>query len=41
MGGVYVGHLEFAERIRGSSKIGLVENGVGEGNEANVFWAIH
>ena len=23
MGGVYVGHLEFAERIRGGSKISL------------------
>ena len=37
MGRVSFGHLEFAERIRGSSKIGLVDNKVGEGNEANVF----
>ena len=40
MGGVYVGHLEFTERIRGGSKISLVEKGIREGSEANLFQAI-
>ena len=31
MGGVYVGHLEFTERIRGGSKISLVEKESGTG----------
>ena len=40
MGRVFVGHLEFAERIRGGSKISLVEKGIREGSEANLFQAI-
>ena len=40
MGGVYVGHLEFAERICGGSKISLVQKGIRDESEANLFQAI-